>query len=88
MAMALLEKQDVQEWDVSAAKAAAGIPYEHIHWTLDDITKRYRVGAGVELLFLDETKHLFCEDGISPDARPGLTFDGFSYSISAQPVTP
>ena len=59
--------------------AAVDIPYRRIEWTLDDATERFRVGAGVELLFLDETQHLFDEDGVSPMARPGMTFGGFSY---------
>ncbi len=66
--------------------SAASIAFERIRWTLDDDTERYRVGAGIELLFADETKHLFCEDGVSPEARPGMTFHGFSYSISAKRV--
>ena len=68
--------------------SAAAIPYERIHETLDDDTERYRVGAGVELIFADETKSMFCEEGVSPDARPGMTFNGFSYSVSARSVTP
>ena len=60
-------------------RLAAAISYERIHWTLDDDTERYWVGAGVELLFADETKHLFCDHGIPPEARPGMTFDGFSF---------
>jgi hypothetical protein len=58
----------------------AHIPCQRIQWALDDATERFRVGAGVELLFLDETQHMFDSDGVSPLARPGMTFDGFSYS--------
>ena len=60
---------------------AAHIPYQRIVWTLDDDTERLLVGAGVELLFLDETQHMFCDEGVSPLARPGMTFHGFSYSV-------
>lgn len=59
--------------------AAAHIPYERVLWAHEDATERCRAGAGVELLFLDETQHLFCDEGVSPFARPGMTFDGFSY---------
>jgi len=59
--------------------AAADISYQRIPWTLDDATERFLVGAGVELLFLDETQHMFCDEGVSPFARPGMTFGGFSY---------
>ena len=74
--------------DALKSFTAAALLYERIHETLDDDTERYRVGAGVELIFADETKHMFCADGVSPHARPGMTFNGFSYSISAQPMTP
>ena len=57
----------------------AQIPYQRIPWALDDDTERYLVGAGVELLFWDETKHLFCAEGVSSLARPGMRFHGFSY---------
>ena len=60
--------------------AAAYLPYQRIPWALDDATERFLVGAGVELLFLDETQHMFCDEEVSPRARPGMTFDGFSYS--------
>ena len=60
--------------------AAANIAYERISWAHEDATERFRVGAGVQLLFLDETQHMFCDEGVSPLARPGMTFDGFSYS--------
>ncbi len=59
--------------------AEANIPYQRIHQDLDDNTERFQVGGGVELLFLDETQHMFCEKGVSPLARPGMIFDGFSY---------
>ena len=74
--------------DALESFSAAGILYERIHQTLDDDTERYRVGAGVELIFADETQCLFTAEGVSPDARPDMTFHGFSYSISAQPVMP
>ena len=57
--------------------AAADIAYERIPWAHEDATGRFRVGAGVELLFLDETQHMFCDEGVSPLARPGMTFGGF-----------
>lgn len=91
------EAVDIDPWifhggllaaDALESLAAAAIPYERIHWTFDDDTERYRVGAGVELIFADETQSMFCDDGVSPDARPGMTFHGFSYSASAKRVTP
>lgn len=68
--------------------AAARIPHPRIDWPLNDNTERFLVGGGVELLFLDETQHIFEFDSEgplpisrpSPLARPGMTFDGFSYS--------
>lgn len=60
--------------------AAAHIPYQRIVWALDDDTERFLAGAGVELLFSDETQYLFCGEEVSPLARPGMTFSGFSYS--------
>ena len=59
--------------------AAVNIACERIPWAHEDATERFRVGAGVELLFLDETQHMFCDEGVSPFARPGMTFGGFSY---------
>lgn len=59
--------------------AAANISCQRIPWTHDDATERFLVGAGVELLFLDETQHMFYDEGVSPPAKPGMTFDGFSY---------
>jgi len=71
---AALEEQVLEEL------AAANISCQRIPWAHDDATERFRVGAGVQLLFLDERQHLFDSDGVSPLARPGMTFDGFSYS--------
>lgn len=59
----------------------AHIPCQRIERTIDDATERFRVGAGIELLFRDKTQYLLDSDGISPLARPGTTFDGFSYSV-------
>ena len=67
------------EEQVLEALAAADISCQRTPWPHEDATERFRVGAGVELLFLDETQHLFCDEGISPRAKPGMTFDGFSY---------
>ena len=61
--------------------AAAYIPYQPMPWALDDATERFLGGAGVELLFLDETQYMFCNERVSPLARPGMTFGGFSYSV-------
>jgi hypothetical protein len=80
---------DLDPWTLNGAATVesvlqtlveAHIPCQRIEWTLDDGTERFRVGVGVELLFLDETRHLFDSDGVSSLARPGMTFDGFSYS--------
>lgn len=58
----------------------AHISCQRIPWMLDDATERFLVGAGVKLLFLDETQHMFCDEGVSPLARLGMTFGGFSYN--------
>lgn len=71
---AALEEQVLEEL------AAANISCQRSPWAHDDATERFRVGAGVELLFLDETQHMFRDEGVSPLARPGMTFHGFSYS--------
>lgn len=65
---------------VLEALAAADISCQRIPWPHEDATERFRVEAGVELLFLDEAQHMFCDEGVSPLAKPGMTFDGFSYS--------
>ena len=79
---------DFDPWVLSGAASAesvlvdleaAGISCQRIPWSFDDGTERYHVGAGIELLFLDESQHLFCTEGASPNAKPGMTFDSFSY---------
>ncbi len=61
----------------------AHIPFQRIDWKFDDTTERFRVGAGVDLLFWDENQYGPNDDDLPTLARPDMTFCGFSYSSIA-----
>lgn len=69
---------------VMSALTAAGMSSDPIEWPHDDGTKRFRVGAGVELLFQNKSEHLFesCRPAIfrPSEAWSAMTFEGFSYA--------
>ncbi len=57
----------------------ASIPFQRIDWTVDDTTERFRVGAGVDLVFWDKVQYGRNEDNLPTLARSDMTFCGFSY---------
>jgi hypothetical protein len=59
----------------------AGIPCERIEWKLNDGTERFRVGAGVELVFWDEAQPSFNDEDMMPLAPAHMTFHGLSYHL-------
>ena len=58
----------------------AGIACERIDWNPNDDSEWFRVGAGVDLMFWDETQSSSNEDGLPRLAPADMTFNGFSYS--------
>ncbi len=58
----------------------AGVPCERIDWKFNDDTERFRVGAGVDLMFWGETQSSSNEDNLPRLAPADMTFNGFSYS--------
>ena len=59
----------------------AGIPCQRIDWTLDDDTERFRVGAGVELMFADKRYESDLDKELLPLAPADMKFNGFSYRM-------
>lgn len=60
---------------------AAQISCQRIDWKLNDGTVRFRVGAGVELVFWDEAQSSFNDEDVMPLAPVDMTFHGFSYRM-------
>ena len=80
---------DLDPWVVSGSLTVkqalrdledAGMPCERIDWKFDDSTERFRVGAGIDLVFWDETQSSSNEDNLPRLAPADMTFNGFSYS--------
>ena len=78
----LTVKQALRDFD------GADISCDRIDWTFDDTTERFRVGVGVELIFVDPRYDSDPEKELRPLAPADMTFHGFSHSASAKRVMP